>query len=98
MLVEIVLTAILLIAVFGTAIDSRRAEDRRAGHRLRRRCRHPDGRRANRRGDESGALVRSGSRHRSWDNCWIWIVGPLLGAAIVGLAYRYLFLPEAEPA
>jgi glycerol uptake facilitator-like aquaporin len=31
-----------------------------------------------------------------WDNGWVWIIGPLLGAALAALAYRYLLLPEAD--
>jgi aquaporin TIP len=31
-----------------------------------------------------------------WDNSFVWIIGPLLGAAIAALAYRYFFLPEAD--
>jgi len=34
-----------------------------------------------------------------WDNALVWIIGPLLGAGIVAVAYRFMFLPEAdEPA
>ena len=32
----------------------------------------------------------------AWDNSYVWIIGPLLGAAIAALAYRWLFLPEAD--
>jgi glycerol uptake facilitator-like aquaporin len=31
-----------------------------------------------------------------YDNAIVWIVGPLLGAGIVALIFRYLFLPEAD--
>ena len=33
---------------------------------------------------------------RNWDNSYVWIVGPLVGAGIAALLYRYLFLPEAD--
>jgi glycerol uptake facilitator-like aquaporin len=31
-----------------------------------------------------------------WDNSFVWVVGPLVGAAIAALAYRFFFLPEAD--
>jgi hypothetical protein len=31
-----------------------------------------------------------------WDNSYVWIIGPLLGAAIVALAHRYLFSEGAS--
>jgi hypothetical protein len=31
-----------------------------------------------------------------WNDWFVWIIGPLLGAAIVALAYRYLFAEEAS--
>jgi glycerol uptake facilitator-like aquaporin len=31
-----------------------------------------------------------------WDNFIVWIIGPLLGAGIVAVVYRVLFLPEAD--
>jgi aquaporin TIP len=33
----------------------------------------------------------------NWDNFYVWIIGPLVGAAIAALAYRFVFLPEADP-
>ena len=32
----------------------------------------------------------------NWDNSYVWIAGPLIGAAIAAVLYRYLFLPEAD--
>jgi glycerol uptake facilitator-like aquaporin len=31
-----------------------------------------------------------------WDNSFVWVLGPLIGAAIAALAYRIFFLPEAD--
>ena len=31
-----------------------------------------------------------------WDNALVWIIGPLLGAGIVAVAYRFMFLPETD--
>ena len=35
-----------------------------------------------------------------WTNAWVWYVGPLVGGALAGLAYHFLYLRrlEAEPA
>jgi MIP family channel proteins len=33
-----------------------------------------------------------------WDNALVWIIGPLLGAGIVAVFYRFMFLPEADEA
>ena len=60
-LVETILTVILLIAVFGTAIDPRGPKVGGLAIGFRRNGRHPDGWPAHRRGDEPGALVRPGS-------------------------------------
>ena len=38
-----------------------------------------------------GPAVASGF----FDNAYVWIVGPLLGAALAAIGYRYLFSPEA---
>ena len=61
--VEAVLTALLVFAVLGTAVDPR-PEDRWPGDRAGRGGRHPDGRPADRRGHEPGPLVRPGGRGR----------------------------------
>ena len=62
--IEAVLTVILLTAVFGTAIDPRGPKVGGLAIGLAVWGRHPDGRTADRRGNEPGALVRPGSRHR----------------------------------
>jgi len=33
-----------------------------------------------------------------WSNWWVWIVGPIAGGIIAGVAYWYLFLRGREPA
>ena len=96
-LVETVLTVILLTAVFGTAIDPRApkigglaigfavAADILMGGPLTGAAMNP--------ARWFGPAAATGI----WDNWYVWIIGPLLGAAIVALAYRYLFAPsEAE--
>lgn len=95
--VEAILTIILLVAVFGTAIDRRApkvgglaigfavAADILMGGPLTGAAMNP--------ARWFGPAVVSGN----WDNSYVWIVGPLIGAAIAALAYRYLFLPESDP-
>ena len=95
-IIEAVLTVILLIAVFGTAVDPRApkvgglviglavAADILMG----------------------GALTGAAMNPARWfgpaavtgnfENSYVWIVGPLVGAGIAALMYRYLFLPEAD--
>lgn len=94
--IEAILTVILLVAVFGTAIDPRApkvgglaigfavAADILMGGPLTGAAMNP--------ARWFGPAAVSGL----WDNSFVWIVGPLLGAAIAALAYRYLFLPEAD--
>jgi MIP family channel proteins len=94
--IETVLTALLLIAVFGTALDPRApkigglaigfavAADILMGGPLTGAAMNP----ARWFGPAAVTWV--------WDNSYVWIVGPLLGAAIAALLYRYLFLPEAD--
>jgi aquaporin Z len=95
-MIETVLTVILLTAVFGTAIDRRApkiggiaigfavAADVLMG------------------GPLTGAAMNvarwfgPAAVTGRWDNWYVWIVGPLLGAAIVAVAYRYLFAEEAS--
>lgn len=95
-LVETVLTVILLTAVFGTAIDPRApkigglaigfavAADILMGGPLTGAAMNP--------ARWFGPAAVTGM----WDNSYVWIIGPLLGAAIVALAYRYLFADEAS--
>lgn len=92
-LVETVLTVILLAAVFGTAVDARGPKlgglaigmavgaDIFMGGPLTGAAMNP--------ARWFGPAAVTGA----WDNWFVWIVGPLLGAAIVALAYRYLFAP-----
>jgi aquaporin Z len=95
-IVETVLTVILLIAVFGTAVDPRApkvgglaiglavAADILMGGPLTGAAMNP--------ARWFGPAAVTGV----WDNFYVWIIGPLLGAALAALAYRFLFLPEAD--
>jgi aquaporin Z len=95
-LVETVLTVILLIAVFGTAIDPRAPKigglaigfavgaDILMGGPLTGAAMNP--------ARWFGPAAVTGM----WNDWFVWIIGPLLGAAIVALAYRYLFAEEAS--
>jgi len=95
-LVEAVLTVILLVAVFGTAIDPRGPKvgglaigfaitaDILMGGPLTGAAMNP--------ARWFGPAAVTGT----WDNSYVWIVGPLLGAGIAALLYRYFFLPEAD--
>jgi MIP family channel proteins len=95
--VEAVLTVILLVAVFGTAIDPRGPKvgglviglaltaDILMGGPLTGGAVNP--------ARWFGPAAVTGN----WDNGLVWIVGPLAGAAIAALAYRFIFLPQAAP-
>ena len=95
-MVEAVLTGVLLAAVFGTAVDPRApriggiaigiaiAADILMGGPLTGAAMNP--------ARWFGPAVVAGD----YDNAAVWIVGPLLGAAVVAIAYRFLFLPEAD--
>ncbi len=95
-IIEAVLTVILLIAVFGTAVDPRApkvgglaigfavAADILMGGALTGAAMNP----ARWFGPAAVTL--------NWENSYVWIVGPLVGAGIAALMYRYLFLPEAD--
>lgn len=95
-LVETVITLILVIVVFGTAVDPRgpRIGGLAIGFAL-----------------AAGILMAGpltgGAANPArwfgpaavtglWDNWYVWIVGPLAGGAIAALAYRYLFAPETS--
>jgi len=94
--VEAVLTVILLVAVFGTAIDPRGPKvgglaiglavgaDILMGGPLTGAAMNP--------ARWFGPAAVTGM----WDNSFVWIVGPAIGAAIAAFAYRFLFLPEAD--
>ena len=97
-LVETVLTVVLVTAVIGTAVDLRGpkigglaigfavAADIMMGGPLTGAAMNP------------ARWFGPASVTGLWDNWYVWIIGPLLGAAIAGLAYRYLFLARADPA
>ncbi|MEA2621323.1 MAG: aquaporin [Chloroflexota bacterium] len=94
--IEAILTAVLLAAVFGTVVDPRAprlgglaigvavAADILMG----------------------GALTGAAMNPARWfapalvtgqfDNAVVWVIGPLLGAAAVAALWRILFLPEAD--
>lgn len=94
--VEAVLTMVLLFAVFGTAVDPRApkiggfgiglavAADVLIGGPLTGAAMNP--------ARWFGPAVVAGA-YSDW---YVWWVGPLIGAAIAGLIYRYL-LPAADP-
>lgn len=94
--VEAIMTALLILAVFGTAVDPRApkvgglfiglsiAADILAGGPLTGAAMNP--------ARWFGPAVASGV----FDNWFVWIAGPLLGAAVVAALYRYLFSPEAQ--
>jgi aquaporin TIP len=95
--VEAVLTAVLLIAVFGTAIDPRGPKvgglaigfavgaDILMGGPLTGGAMNP------------ARWLGPAATIGDYSNWFVWIVGPLLGAAAAALAYRYFFLPQAAP-
>ncbi|HYI21038.1 MAG TPA: aquaporin [Candidatus Limnocylindrales bacterium] len=94
--VEAVLTVVLLAAVFGTAIDPRApkvgglaiglavAADILMGGPLTGAAMNP--------ARWFGPAVVTGD----YSNSYVWIVGPIIGAVIAALAYRFLFLAEAD--
>ncbi len=95
-IIEVVLTVILLIAVFGTAVDPRApkvgglaigfavAADILMGGALTGAAMNP------------ARWFGPAAVTMNWENGYVWIVGPLIGAGLAALAYRYLFLPEAD--
>lgn len=95
-IVEAVLTVVLLVAVFGTAIDPRApktgglaiglavAADILMGGALTGAAMNP------------ARWFGPAAVTMNWDNFYVWIIGPLVGAAIAALAYRFVFLPEAD--
>jgi len=95
--IEAVLTLLLVLTVFGTAIDPRApkigglaiglavAADIMMGGPLTGAAMNP--------ARWFGPAVASGS----YDNWYIWWVGPLLGAIVGAVIYRYALAGEAEP-
>ena len=94
--IEAVLTLVLLTAVFGTAIDPRGpkvgglviglavAADILMGGPLTGAAMNP------------ARWFAPAAVTGLWDNSFVWIVGPLIGAAVAALIYRFYFLPEAD--
>ncbi|MDQ3938550.1 MAG: aquaporin [Chloroflexota bacterium] len=94
--IEAVLTVVLLVAVFGTAIDPRGP---RVGGLL---IGFAVGADILMGGPLTGAAMNPARWFGPagvtgmWQDGHVWIIGPLLGAAVAALAYRFLFLPEAD--
>jgi aquaporin Z len=92
---EAIMTVVLLLAVFGTAVDPRGpriggfaiglaiAADILVGGPVTGAAMNP--------ARWFGPAVASGF----FDNALVWIVGPLLGAAVAAIGYRWLFSEEA---
>ena len=95
--IEAILTVVLILAVFGTAIDMRApklggmaiglavAADILMGGPLTGAAMNP--------ARWFGPAVASGA----YDNWYVWWVGPLIGAIVAAILYRYVFEGEAEP-
>jgi glycerol uptake facilitator-like aquaporin len=93
-----VLTVVLVLAVFGTAIDMRApklggmaiglavAADILMGGPLTGAAMNP--------ARWFGPAVAAGA----FEDWYVWWVGPLLGAIVAAVLYRYVFEGEAEPA
>ena len=97
--IEAILTFFLVFVVFGTAVDERGLEQDGGVHdRVDDRVRHPRVRTADRRGDESRALVRPRAGGRDLGDAIVWIVGPIAGAIIAGVLYTAVLLRGREPA
>ncbi len=92
-ILEVVMTTLLVAAVFGTAVDHRApgmgglfiglaiVGDILVGGPLTGAAMNV--------ARWFGPAVASGT----WDNAYVWIVGPVVGGLIVGLAYRFFFAP-----
>ena len=95
-MVETILTVILLTAVFGTAVDPRAPKTGGLAIGLAVAADILMG------GAITGAAMNParwlGPAAVTWnfENSYVWIVGPLLGAGIAALAYRFLFQPNAD--
>ena len=94
--VEAGITMVLVVAVFGTAVDGRAPKIGGIGIGL-----------ALVAGILMAGTLTGGAANPArwfgpalvamdWSNAIVWIIGPLLGAGIVAAVYRFLFLPEAE--
>ena len=96
MAIEAVLTVVLMIAVFGTAVDPRAPKvgglaiglaitaDILMGGALTGAAMNP------------ARWFGPAAVTWNWDNSYVWIIGPLVGAGIAALFSRYIFLPEAD--
>ncbi|HSH21681.1 MAG TPA: aquaporin [Candidatus Caenarcaniphilales bacterium] len=96
--IEAILTVVLLVAVFGTAIDPRGpkvgslaigfavAADIMMGGPLTGAAMNP--------ARWLGPAATTGI----WTDGHVWVIGPLLGAAIAAIVYRFFLLPEAAAA
>ena len=94
--IEAIATMVLLVAVFGTAVDGRGPKIGGIAIGL-----------AVAAGILMAGNLTGGALNPArwfgpalvamqWENLLVWIIGPLLGAGIVAVVYRFLFLPEAE--
>lgn len=93
---EAIMTVVLLLAVFGTAVDPRGpkvgglaiglavAADILLGGGLTGAAMNP--------ARWFGPALAAGA----FDNWYVWWIGPFLGAVVAALLYRYLFAPPAE--
>jgi MIP family channel proteins len=93
---EAIMTVVLLLAVFGTAVDPRGpkvgglaiglavAADILLGGTLTGAAMNP--------ARWFGPALAAGA----FDNWYVWWIGPFLGAVVAALLYRYLFAPPAE--
>ena len=94
--IEAILTVILLVAVFGTAIDPRGPKVGGLAIGLAVGCDILMG------GPLTGAAMNPARWFGpagvlgDWSNSFVWIVGPLIGAAVAAVLYRFFFLPEAH--
>ncbi|HUG47411.1 MAG TPA: aquaporin [Candidatus Limnocylindria bacterium] len=96
--IEVVLTIVLLVAVFGTAIDPRGPKVGGLAIGL------AVGAAIMMGGPLTGAALNPARWFGPaavtgvWDDAYVWVIGPLLGAAVAAVAYRFLFLPGADAA
>ena len=92
---EAIMTVVLVLAVFGTAVDPRGprigglaiglaiSADILVGGPVTGAAMNP--------ARWFGPAIASGV----FDNAYVWIIGPLLGAALAAIGYRWLFSPDA---
>jgi glycerol uptake facilitator-like aquaporin len=95
--IEAVLTVVLVLTVFGTAVDRRAprlggmaiglavAADILVGGPLTGAAMNP--------ARWFGPALASGH----WDNWYVWWLGPLIGAIVAAVIYRYALEGEADP-